>query len=526
MLRKPGISKSEVIQSAGLQLEKENAARPRTTMPLQTKMPRLLIYCEGETEKQYLTTIVNALQIQNHVAIRNTAACDPMSLLEAAYKEFQWSQVADKASPFTEYWLVFDRDHHQTYDAIFQMAENMSSSPHLCWTNPCIEFWFWLHYTDNTAKLQFDDRIEVFHEEKQQDLGNGILEITTVRRLQQTVKPETMLSILKTLCPKYSKARCPADLVSRSRVACERLQKVAQSSNPLAMGSAMPLLLQRLTELSDTLHPKKEAPSPTTSVAPTIPSAPEPENPWQPLMEPLRQCLADWPHITLHNGTLTAPEATFTHFETFLTTAAASKIDRKIRARGRSGLNCLKNLIKLVEPGCKATKKVTKITGKLTVLGQLLTSFAKLMGLDEEIALLDFDKSDLAFTKQSSAAAAPQPAVKTTKPETPAVEGPFSDEAPDPQTLLTEKLQSLKSLRGRLKTVLDCLSVSDQGTPQELLPGVCEKAAMLTTEATVLVNAVNALLSDDSEAVPHTMSDDVWQAMIDDYNAYLEYGRD
>ena len=49
---------------------------------------------------------------------------------------------------------------------------------------------------------------------------------------------------------------------------------------------------------------------------------------------------------------------------------------------------------------------------------------------------------------------------------------------------------------------------------------------MLTTEATVLVNAVNALLSDDSEAVPHTMSDDVWQAMIDDYNAYLEYGRD
>ena len=59
-----------------------------------------------------------------------------------------------------------------------------------------------------------------------------------------------------------------------------------------------------------------------------------------------------------------------------------------------------------------------------------------------------------------------------------------------------------------------------------MLPGVCEKAAMLTTEATVLVNAVNALLSDDSEAVPHTMSDDVWQAMIDDYNAYLEYGRD
>ena len=526
MLRKPGISKSEVIQSAGLQLEKENAARPRTTMPPQTKMPRLLIYCEGETEKQYLTTIVNALQIQSHVSIRNTAACDPMSLLEAAYKEFQWSQVADKTSPFTEYWLVFDRDHHQTYDTIFEMAENMSFAPHLCWTNPCIEFWFWLHYTDDITKLHFDDRIEVFHEEKQQDQGNGLLEITTVRRLQQTVKPETMLTLLKKQCPKYSKAHCPADLVSRSHAACTRLQTVAQSENPLAMGSAMPSLLQRLTELSEVLHPKKEPQSPVPSVKPVTPVASEPENPWEPLTAPLRQCLSDWPHITLHDGTLTAPEAAFTHFETFLTAAAASKIDRKTRARGRAGLNCLKNLVKLADPGCPSTKKASKIAGRLTVLGQLLAFFAKLMGLEEEIVFLDFNKSDIAFPEPQPSASHTSPELAAqTEPPFPEIDGPFTETAPDPQTLLKEKLQALKSLQSRFRTALACITVSDPGAPQEMLPGVCEKAASLTIEATVLLNGVTAILTDGTDDVPPA-SPDVWQAMWDDYNAYLEYGRD
>lgn len=185
-------------------------------------------------------------------------------------------------------------------------------------------------------------------------------------------------------------------------------------------------LLQRLTELSDALHPKKEPHSSAPSVKPATPVVSEPTNPWEPLTAPLRQYLSDWPHITLHSGTLTAPEATFAHFEAFLTAAAASKIDRKTRACGRAGLNCLKNLIKLAAPGCPSTKKAPKNAGRLTVLGQLLAFFAKLMGLEEEIILLDFNKSDIAFLEpQPSASHTPPKRATQTEPPFPEIDGPF-----------------------------------------------------------------------------------------------------
>ena len=502
-----------------------------------TKLPRLLIHCEGETEKQYLMSLTDALQIQNYVSIRKTAACDPMSLLEAAYKDYQWSQVADLAFPFTEYWLVFDRDHHQTYDDAFKMAQHLAPAPHLCWTNPCIEFWFWLHYTDDITQLRFDERTEIFHKEEQKDLGNGILEITTVRRLQKSVTPETMLKHLKTKCKSYSKVRCPPDLIAKSVTACDHLKKAAQSENPYAMGSAMPTLLLRLADLSEMLHPKKEA-APQTTATPSAPSdSPEehasplcalqtkiPEDPCAVFAEPLRLCLADWPHIAVSESGLSAPPDTLKHLEDFFSTVAHSKTDSKTRSRGQSGLNCLKNLNKLLKTDLQKADRLTRLIGKLTVLGQLLAFYAKSSGLSGEIKQLDLSKPVVNLPPKETTET--PPAVKETEPPLLEIDGPFTDTAPNPQTLLTEKLQSLKSLRGRLKTILDCISLSDQGTPQEMLPGVCEKAAMLTTEATVLVNAVNTLLSDGSEALPHTMSDDVWQAMIDDYNAYLEYGRD
>ena len=209
-----------------------------------------------------------------------------------------------------------------------------------------------------------------------------------------------------------------------------------------------------------------------------------------------------------------------------LTAAAASKIDRKTRACGRAGLNCLKNLIKLAAPGCPSTKKAPKIAGRLTMLGQLLAFFAKLMGLEEEIVLLDFNKSDIAFLEpQPSASHTPPKRATQTEPPFPEIDGPFTEMAPDPQTLLKEKLQTLKSLQSRFRTARACITVSDQGAPQEMLPSVYEKTVLLTTKATLLLNGVTAILTAESDAVPPA-SPDVWQAMRDDYNAYLEYGRD
>lgn len=223
----------------------------------QKKPSKLLIYCEGETEKQYLTALAEALKITPNVSIRKTAACSPIQLLESAYKDYQWSQIVDKQYPFTEYWLVFDRDHHPSYADTFNLAATMDPKPHLAWTNPCIEFWFWLHYCGNRANLKFDEETEVSNVRTEKALDNDEVEITTVRRVRRTIKPETMLKLLRGYVPGYSKVVCSPGLVSRSGTACDNLVKVAQSKNPMAIGSALPELLLRLANLQDEIHPPK-----------------------------------------------------------------------------------------------------------------------------------------------------------------------------------------------------------------------------------------------------------------------------
>lgn len=248
------------------------------------KPSKLLIYCEGETEKQYLTALAEALKITPNVSIRKTAACSPIQLLESAYKDYQWSQVVDKQYPFTEYWLVFDRDHHPSYADTFNLAATMDPKPHLAWTNPCIEFWFWLHYCGNRANLKFDEETEVSNVRTEKALDNDEVEITTVRRVRRTIKPETMLKLLRGYVPGYSKVVCSPGLVSRSGTACDNLVKVAQSKNPMAIGSALPELLLRLANLQDEIHPPK-APvgvgtTQTSAVAPSSTEekkAPEPQ---------------------------------------------------------------------------------------------------------------------------------------------------------------------------------------------------------------------------------------------------------
>ena len=248
------------------------------------KPSKILIYCEGETEKQYLTAIAEELGVTPNVSIRKTSACAPMTLLESAYKDYQWSQVVDKQFPYTEYWLVFDRDHHPSYEETFKLAETMDPKPHLAWTNPCIEFWFWLHYCGNRKLLRFDEEEEISNTRTETELPNDEVEIITVRRVRRTIKPETMLKLLRGHVQGYSKVVCPPGLAKRSGTAYDNLLKVAQTRNPMAIGSALPDLLLRLAYLQDELHPLKASASISTtqtiSVAPSSTEekkAPEPQ---------------------------------------------------------------------------------------------------------------------------------------------------------------------------------------------------------------------------------------------------------
>ena len=71
---------------------------------------RLLIVCEGQTEKNYLS------QLSQHYGVTgdkiDIICCEhqePKLLLKQAVMEYSWS-VQRKERLYTDVWLVFDRD--------------------------------------------------------------------------------------------------------------------------------------------------------------------------------------------------------------------------------------------------------------------------------------------------------------------------------------------------------------------------------------------------------------------------------
>ena len=185
----------------------------------------------------------------------------PISLLESAFKDFQWSQVSDREYPFTEYWIVFNRNHHSSYSDTIKLATSLDPKPHLAWSNPCVEFWYWLHFCGNRKLLKFDEETEVSTVRTEKALDNDEVEITVVQRVCRTIKPETMLELLRRHLPEYNKASGPLGLVPRIATACENLNKIDQDKNPMVLGSSMPDLLLRLANLQDEIYPPKTQPN-------------------------------------------------------------------------------------------------------------------------------------------------------------------------------------------------------------------------------------------------------------------------
>ncbi len=211
---------------------------------------RLLVVCEGETEVAYLTEVVRALGISADVTVRRSLGTAPRHLARAAREALAWSQTTQEA-PYTEAWAVFDRDHHLFYEATIREAGILSPPVRVCWTNPCLEFWFWLHYEDDLRKLPLDDVETLEDRVFEMPCADGTVEVIRALRQRRSVKSQTMFAIFKRRCPGYAKARCPQGILSRTGEALDRLKAVAQSTDPMQMGSAMPQLLKRFLELQE-----------------------------------------------------------------------------------------------------------------------------------------------------------------------------------------------------------------------------------------------------------------------------------
>lgn len=127
------------------------------------KQPRansFLIVTEGEkTEPFYfeglkhriqeriggMIKVVPAPDIQIHGAGAGTAR-----LLETA------DELVKKAKiPYQNIWLVFDKDDFEDFDETIKSAEERGY--HVAWSNPCFEYWLYLHFAYSDSALCRED---------------------------------------------------------------------------------------------------------------------------------------------------------------------------------------------------------------------------------------------------------------------------------------------------------------------------------------------------------------------------------
>ncbi len=222
---------------------------------------RLLLLCEEKTSAAYFRAIIAALNLSFRVhlvtpppGIENT---EPMSLVETAYKELAWSRVANRASPYTEVWLVFDRGLHHSYDDALRMLDQLGEPIRAAWSNPSIEYWFLLHYSRATAALKADEELTARCVTRTEENSDGTFTRTTVEHIWRGMKPATMVKHLKEVCRQYKPGELPSDLLSHTSQALENALKASQADKPFKLGTAVPLLMARLLELSPLSPPEK-----------------------------------------------------------------------------------------------------------------------------------------------------------------------------------------------------------------------------------------------------------------------------
>lgn len=83
---------------------------------------------------------------------------DPLTLVDAALKRRrseQREQDRGRGRAHTEYWCVFDRDEHATFDKAVALARQEKIN--LAVSNPCLELWFVWHFQDQTAYIERGD---------------------------------------------------------------------------------------------------------------------------------------------------------------------------------------------------------------------------------------------------------------------------------------------------------------------------------------------------------------------------------
>ncbi len=134
--------------------------------------PRILILCEGETEKLYLNGLLSTLdrQIQRDISIivQKAYQTEPQMMFKEAIAKKK--KGISEQQPYKEIWLVFDDDNRTNFKTIFSEAQRNNFK--IAYSSISVELWFLLHFEKRAhifsgagkAKSYLEKYIHGYHE--------------------------------------------------------------------------------------------------------------------------------------------------------------------------------------------------------------------------------------------------------------------------------------------------------------------------------------------------------------------------
>ena len=119
---------------------------------------RILISCEGEkTEYGYFEDVRKLLRMEpNKIIVLKQEASDPLGVVKQALEERTYRQQENEWDKDDRAWAVFDGDEHkanniENWRQALQIVQK--NDIRLAISNPSFEYWYLLHYQDQTGYL-------------------------------------------------------------------------------------------------------------------------------------------------------------------------------------------------------------------------------------------------------------------------------------------------------------------------------------------------------------------------------------
>lgn len=129
------------------------AKRPNNTFKAREFKSKVLILCEGLTEKNYFNAMKEDLGLPKTIAVNvfQSNKVDCKGVVEEAIKKA-------KREEFREIFVVFDHDNQTKRDEAFKLASDKDIK--VIFSSICFESWYFYHFKNSTRAFASEEVLE------------------------------------------------------------------------------------------------------------------------------------------------------------------------------------------------------------------------------------------------------------------------------------------------------------------------------------------------------------------------------